>query len=109
LLEGDILGKCDASSAPGNSTGIEESSNYSLFNIYPNPSSGNTLLQTTMKANEALKIIVTDIQGKVVISEMNFTTGKPIELPTASLKNGVYNIQIVSENNSSTLKLVMMH
>jgi hypothetical protein len=80
--------------------------------LFPNPATINTYLSYTTKNAIATKILVMDMQGKIV-----FTTNEGaamgdhlVKLPIANLNNGLYLVQIINQNNIlQTLKLNILH
>ena len=70
----------------------------SAFKIYPNPTSNQLTIETTLAIDE---ILILDITGKTIKS---FTPSKTIDI--SDLSNGIYFIKIIGEENSITQKFV---
>ena len=75
---------------------IEE--NESTIKIYPNPSKGTVRIEGDEKLK---KILLRNILGEM-IQEFNKT-----ELDISSYPNGIYFIEVVTENGSFTKKLLL--
>jgi hypothetical protein len=79
--------------------------------LSPNPANNFASLQYVAKQVENTKVIISDITGKVV-KQINFiskvgTNGMFIE--TSNLHNGIYFVQVESNNVKSTNKIVVKH
>ena len=74
--------------------------------IYPNPAKDKaTLSLTGLTANA--KIIVSDIQGRIIQTEDLQAGTETYELNTSNYASGVYYIRILCGNNSNTQKLII--
>ena len=74
--------------------------------IYPNPAKDKaTLSLTGLTANA--KIIVSDLQGRIIRTEDLQAGSETYELNTSNYASGVYYIRILCGNNSSTQKLII--
>ncbi|WP_027419819.1 M43 family zinc metalloprotease [Crocinitomix catalasitica] len=87
-------------------TEFEQALNLKLF---PNPSKGNTTLNITAKAGEDYKITVLNTMGSRVLDVYNGQLGNgynTLEMETGQLATGIYLVQIESNNQVETIKLV---
>ncbi|MES2479349.1 MAG: esterase-like activity of phytase family protein [Bacteroidota bacterium] len=94
------------------SLGISELSNTTGVKLYPNPSSDIAILNMTLNKEEKVVVSVMDIQGKEVMAPISriFNAGEQqVELNTSQLHNGLYFVRIASLNESTTIKMVVMH
>ena len=84
-------------------TSINEVSNETVMNVFPNPASDFV----TISAKENLSSIqIIDIQGRIVM-EYDFNRTSEVKLNVSSLSNGMYNIVAVSDNgNTFSSKLI---
>ena len=74
--------------------------------IYPNPAKDKaTLSLTGLTANA--KIIVSDLQGRIIQTEDLQAGTETYELNTGNYASGVYYIRILCGNNSNTQKLII--
>ena len=74
--------------------------------IYPNPAKDKaTLSLTGLTANA--KIIVSDLQGRIIQTEDLQAGSETYELNTSSFASGVYYIRVISGNNVNTQKLIV--
>ena len=71
--------------------------------IYPNPTSGDALLQ--LSSNRQAKIIISDITGKV-LAKMDAI--HKINVPFKKYNPGTYLITIIQNNVKETLKLIKL-
>ena len=74
--------------------------------IYPNPAKDKaTLSLTGLTANA--KIIVSDLQGRIIQTEDLQAGSETYELNTSNYASGVYYIRILCSNNVNTQKLIV--
>ena len=74
--------------------------------IYPNPAKDKATLSLTGLAANA-KIIVSDLQGRIIQTEDLQAGTETYELNTSNYASGVYYIRILCGNNSNTQKLII--
>jgi streptogramin lyase len=92
--------------------GLNELNLNGLVTLYPNPTKGNSNLLLRLTQAETIHIMVTDIQGKVVVASMEYAGNagnQEIELPTSTLQNGIYFVNINIGGQAAQVKLVVMH
>jgi hypothetical protein len=92
--------------------GLNETNLNTLVNVYPNPTSSNTTLSIHLETAEKVEVSIADVQGKVIINKFKkeVTSGpQEIELPTASLQDGIYFVNIHVGEKSAQVKLVVIH
>ena len=102
-LEIDTVGLFDAPLSVNN---INNTFNLS---IYPNPANDRTTIQIISERRQEININITDILGKVVLSE-NRTIHEGInieEINIDNLKTGIYSIDINIDNNVMSNKLII--
>lgn len=78
-------------------TGIEELSNNSKVNVFPNPSSQFVNIQISKPQNSA-SIIVFDLAGREIVHE--FMTGKNHQILVDKWRNGMYSYIIISKDKT---------
>lgn len=91
-------------------TGIKETNNISLANLYPNPTSAQTTLELSLANSESVVINIYNSLGELVHSEAknNMPAGDSrINLATEGLANGMYNVTITSKQGFVTKKLTV--
>ena len=99
--------------ANGEITGLQQPlvSNADLLGQnYPNPFAINTVFPYTIQAAGNVIFRVLDLTGKQlnVISEGNKTPGNyKLELNTESLVNGIYYLQLITNNQTSVRKMIV--
>ncbi len=91
-----------------NSTGLNSQRSTIDFKLYPNPASDFIFLETNEKDLET--IIIYDLLGKVILKQENtISISNPIQIPTHSIKNGIYLMEIISKSKKGIQKLVVQH
>ncbi len=89
-------------------TGIEEN-NVALFNCYPNPSTGNVILQHHLDASLPATVTVYDAQGsKSLELPLADLRSQEIMLDLNSLRNGLYFICLTQDGKVSAAKLLLL-
>jgi hypothetical protein len=88
-------------------TAIDNITNLS-FVVYPNPATSELRIQ--MKNNESIQNIkLINVLGKVCLNE-SFTSNESREkiVNTSSLSKGIYQLRLISENNTYTQQVVII-
>lgn len=78
--------------------------------LFPNPAEEMTTLAYSNNATSALNITLTDMSGRIVQSwtpNTNAPGRQTIQINTSELAKGVYTVNLTSERNTSTLKLMV--
>lgn len=90
-------------------TGIDEESMNNLFDIYPNPNSGNCNITITNLTSSNLFISIADILGKEVLSlsDKNTTTEYKKEIDLGDLAPGIYSVRLSIGSDLKTQKLII--
>jgi len=79
-------------------------------NLFPNPTEGSTTLSYFISGSTKIDITLTDMSGRIVErwSPNNNTPGKQVlEIGTDELAKGLYMVNMKSDRNSSTMKLIV--
>ena len=86
-------------------TDIKINNNASSFTcaIYPNPSKGNFTIETSSIEKQALQLF--DVNGKLVLTQA--MQGKS-SIDASNLKDGIYNISIISNEGLINKRLVIV-
>ena len=82
---------------------FEELSVNERIRVFPNPTDGMFTIQ--LKDKSSITLIITDITGKVILNKQIHSTKNEIDLSTCP--QGVYFLQINSENSVDNLKLIL--
>ena len=76
--------------------GVNEIQNNNLIELYPNPSSGKTVIHFP-EMNDA-RISVTDVQGRI-INDLKNISGNEIQLDVSQWSKGIYLITLLNMND----------
>lgn len=91
--------------------GIDEiHSDITGINLFPNPSQYSTTLTYTNKTNNPVQISLIDLSGRVVEAwtpNINAPGQQTLNINTADLAKGVYMVNLKSEQNNVTLRLLV--
>jgi PKD repeat protein len=80
------------------------------FNIYPNPTSGKVMIQWNDAIQGTATVTVTNITGQKLFSTKLLLDNTGVsELNLSQLQNGIYFMNIESDNGASNQKLVIQH
>ena len=74
--------------------------------VYPNPAKDKAILRLSGLTTTA-KIIISDLQGRIILTDDIQAGVETYELNTSNYASGVYYIRIVSGNNVNTQKLIV--
>jgi len=79
------------------------------FDIYPNPSKGETNLKINAATASNANIIVVNTLGQVVFSkQVELTAGvNTVQLDAKDFASGLYNVMVESQNGSMVKKLTV--
>jgi len=89
-------------------TGINEIGNITLDGVFPNPVTDKTVVRFTAGNNADMKMILTDMQGRVIISK-NIAAVKgsnQIDINLSNNSAGVYQLSLTSNTSKKIVKLV---
>ena len=77
------------------------------FSVYPNPAQNNVFVNYDLSVDNKVTLKIMSFEGKVVYANILTTTDGTIEISTADLADGIYFINIQSDNMSKTVKLII--
>ena len=93
------------------STGIKEFGALNSFNMYPNPTNGETFIDLSLSESSRLQVTVNDLTGRIVmpVADMNAGSGNQRVSFNAgsSLSPGLYMVTISAGNTVLTRKLLV--
>lgn len=91
------------------SVSLEELSGLKAVNIYPNPAADETLLSFESIADQSANLVITNQLGQIVSeTEMLLVNGNNTSIiNTTELSNGIYFVNLNTENGAITRKLVV--
>lgn len=84
-------------------TSIFDYKNDNTLSIYPNPSNGNFIIQTSNATNQILQVY--DVNGKIVL---NLTISGKTNIDASFLSEGVYNMSIISNKGLVNKRFVIV-
>lgn len=85
---------------------VNEDSQHPISLIFPNPNSSIVNIRTELFDNQSIKVNIIDSAGKI-IKTINFSNGNNIQFDSNDLPAGNYFIQLVSEKNKESYKLII--
>lgn len=90
-------------------TGLAEGSSSFLMELYPNPASENVMLTFNAKTNMPVRIVLTDLTGKIVYDEQeNGNAGlQQYQIGTGNLQAGMYFVTILADGRQYSSKLII--
>lgn len=79
------------------------------FELFPNPTSGNTILATDLDAEKIGDVVVYNLSGQAVyrMNQVTFGASTKIELDLGNLAAGTYHVQITGTDVYTIKKLVI--
>lgn len=78
------------------------------FQVYPNPAQDHTFISTTATSAKNIAIRVFDAQGRTLLSRSAIISpASPFQVDLKQIRKGTYFIQIISDGNTTTEKLVV--
>ncbi|HXD93040.1 MAG TPA: T9SS type A sorting domain-containing protein [Bacteroidia bacterium] len=98
-----IGGHPSCSINPSPTTSIK-SINKTTYLLYPNPSNGVFIIETNTSDKQALQIF--DVTGKIVLSQ---NINSKTNIDASGLDNGIYFIQVKTNENTYTQKVIVQH
>lgn len=73
--------------------------------VYPNPTSMELIIDM-LNSDSAINIILTDMQGRVIISKNNFPSTSKVNISELSSGNYILNIQDTNANNIQNFNII---
>ena len=88
---------------------IEQSDNFSILSVYPNPNNGSFVVKVNTKYKEEINICVYDLLGKKIYEEKNidFNNQSEKQINLEHLQNGIYFMNITNNNVNCSAKVVI--
>jgi hypothetical protein len=90
--------------------GLSENEAFSAFSVYPNPANENIAIDFSLRAESTVNVSIADLSGKVVYTSNlgNKTAGaSSLNVNTAAFANGIYVVNVLTNNGIATEKLVI--
>ncbi|SDK65335.1 Por secretion system C-terminal sorting domain-containing protein [Catalinimonas alkaloidigena] len=91
-------------------TSIEDVITTSSLKLFPNPTADNVLLTLELKKAGQIQVNILDVTGRQLTQAVNKHMGatqEVVKLNTANLSNGLYMVQIVTEEGAVTKRLIV--
>lgn len=84
-------------------------SNESLLTVFPNPSTGNLSIHYNLSENMEISIKIIDVLGREIplLENTKEPSGKYKKEISVDLPNGVYNVELKTENNITNKKIII--
>ncbi|UZR97363.1 MBG domain-containing protein [Chondrinema litorale] len=111
LVEADVIDKNYQGSATDTLkileiTGIEDKELNSQLTVYPNPTSGNFMIEDSSDEAEKASVLVFDINGKFISSHLKAKQTKNIAIDISNQASGVYIIYYQKANKTGILTVL---
>ncbi len=93
-----------------NALNLNENEAFSSFSVFPNPASDNVAIDFSLRAESAVNVSITDLSSKVVYAANlgNKTIGSnSLNVNTTAFANGIYVVNVITNNGIATEKLVI--
>jgi len=88
--------------------GVFEYEGVSKFDIYPNPTKGKAVFDIELNETGTVELLILNVLGEVIYSERISQVSKfRYEVDLSYLQNGVYFIQLTSENVNANKSIVI--
>ena len=91
---------------------IEEGTGNTTIKLYPNPTGESATIAMILSEKSQVVVNTYDIQGRAVLPaiKQSLESGEQnISLNTASLSNGTYIVEIVAENVTHRIRVIVIH
>ena len=85
-------------------TGVENVTNHSVFNIYPNPTTAEFIIELASFSPKT-QLSIVSVEGKTVYTNNTINTNK-IVINTADWSKGIYMVKITDKQSSQVVKLI---
>jgi subtilisin family serine protease len=99
-------GRINANAALQLVVSVKEATIKNAFSIFPNPAKNIVNISVKEILNDAT-IKITDVTGKTVLLINNTNASSRFTIPVSGLSDGIYFVQLLSNNKSSTQKLII--
>jgi len=81
--------------------------NEANFNFYPNPAKEILTISFNNVEQNSISIRMIDVQGKLVYAAKLNSTNSPLQLSVADLENGIYFIEVITNDKVQTEKFML--
>jgi hypothetical protein len=90
-------------------TGVGEYDKADGFELFPNPTSGNTVITTSLDAEKVGDVVVYNLNGQAVyrMNQVTFGASTKVELDLSNLAAGTYQVQIIGSDVNTIKRLVI--
>jgi hypothetical protein len=89
------------------SVGVDENDISTLVNVFPNPAKDHFSILLGDNELEIASVNVVDIRGAVVLNETNIQQAVQTNINVSNLSQGVYFVNILTNQGTVTKKLVL--
>ena len=87
-------------------TGINELRTENALNVYPNPNTGHVTIKIDHPTSQAIQIFVYNLMGELV-KTIDTISSDYTTIDLSDLSNGFYQVQLNSDNNVQSKKIVL--
>jgi len=87
--------------------GISENTNNDILKLYPNPTTHLVNVMYSVSTSDNFIIEVVDLQGKIIFSKNIANNNGQLQVDVSALSDGIYFINMKTNNNIKTVKLIV--
>jgi hypothetical protein len=87
--------------------GVEQEQSQGDIDLYPNPTTGQFVLNLPGNSDKSAHVSLFDITGRMVFDKTFQYSGNTLTIDPGQLSTGIYVVKVYSENFSKSVKLVV--
>lgn len=76
--------------------------------VYPNPSAGILYMRVNVDGNEDVRIVINDLNGRIVYNSVHSISNEPLSLDLSSLDKGLYIMSYTIAGKTNRAKITMI-
>jgi hypothetical protein len=85
--------------------GVDEISNWTNFNLYPNPAESELTIDLTTLNEDSTSVQIIDLNGKVLLSKL-VSKSELVEFDITTLSKGIYTVRVAGERNIGSKRFI---
>lgn len=90
-------------------TGIKNTTNLSTISIYPNPNTGDFILEIDLQKSGNCQINITNMLGQKVFEEIRFLSNSKNKIPIqlSNISSGAYNVNLIIDKENYSKQIII--